>query len=204
MLGATNTTNNGHSEELAPDGASAKAAKVQEKPMNMDTFHAFAAENPAAIATYIEQGKKTGIAETRAAEKIRFKAIREACGDNLALAVELFDNNKDADDAKIAVAAIARTKAEVEAATKAANEKIEAQAKEIERLTALNGTQGALPTGAPKPETPADKYESLDADARIQAEWDDNHAECVSKFKVFNAYRGFRVSQLKKPSLPTK
>jgi hypothetical protein len=179
--------------------------------MNLEQFKAFAAENPQAAASFIEQGKNAGAAEARASEKARIIAVREACGGNDALAFDIILSGKDAEDAKLTVAAIAREKANAEAAQKAANDQIAAMTKEIERLKAEAGTQPAVGTVGAAASVASnagagasDKYAAMDDDTRIEAEWSDNLNECTTKFKVFNAYRGFRKSQMNAPKLPTK
>jgi signal peptide peptidase SppA len=176
--------------------------------MSLEQFKAYAAEHPEAVATFIEQGKKAGATDAIAAENIRFKAIREACGDNLALACDLFLAGKDAEDAKFAVEAIAKATAEAAAAAKSTAEMIEVMEKEIERLKAEAGTQAAVGTAgtaaANAAEAPADKYAGMDTETRIEAEWADDVNGCKGKFKQFNAYAGYRLSQMSTQAIPVK
>jgi hypothetical protein len=80
--------------------------------MNIQTSRQFATEHPEAVAALIEQGKKAGIAEAIAGERARMKSLVEACGDNHALANELFLKGEDAAFAGIIVKAIATSATE--------------------------------------------------------------------------------------------
>jgi ATP-dependent Clp protease protease subunit len=194
MLGAQH----GQRDELVPIGASTKAATPTENLMNLEQFKAFAAENPQAAASLIEQGKKAGIAEARDAEKTRFKAIREACGDNIALACELFDANKEPEDAKIALEAIARAKAEAEAASKAQAEALALANKQIERLKAEVGTQSAVGTAGAAASNASDAGAGVsdDPQATAESEWTAN-PELAKQFTSKEVYLAYRVNELR-------
>lgn len=180
----------GPNDPPAPVGTGAKAAKM-ETPMNLETFKAFAAEHPDAVASYIESGKKTGIAEAHTSEIARAKAIREACGGNDGLALDTFLAGKSADEAKATIDAVAKAKADADAT-------IKAQAAEIEKLKAQVGTQGpigGLPAKKDEPEPAAADDTDAQAKAQAEQEWDAKAAGTTA-FKSKENYVYFRVQVL--------
>jgi signal peptide peptidase SppA len=82
----------------------------------------------------------------------------------------------------------------------AANERIASLEKELAKATT---GQSALPALI-EPDAPADPFDGLEGEARIDAEWQANHNGCQDKFKVYNAYLGFRRSMAEKPAMPAK
>lgn len=181
----------GQSEKPASEGAGAKAAKPLENIMNLEQFKAFAAENPSAVATYIDQGKKAGASEARAAELARAKAIREACGGNDAVALDTFLAGKESEDATQTLAAIAKASAAASAA-------IAAKDAEIARLTAMLGTQPGIPTGAAiggeleAPSKPAAVGPHAEAEAQAAQEWE-SKASGTEKFQSKDKYVFYRA-----------
>lgn len=177
--------------------------------MNLEQFKAFAAEHPEAVAAYIEQGKKAGAVEAHAAELTRFKAVREACKGDDTLACNTYEAGKDAEDAKFALDAVNRSKAQTTATSAEATAKIEAQAKEIERLKAEAGTQGAIgtsaaakeaakgPTAAPeRPDTNDRTAVAEWAKAAAKHEWDTN-PETHKGFSSEANYVSSRAAELR-------
>jgi ATP-dependent Clp endopeptidase proteolytic subunit ClpP len=179
---------NGPSDAPAPSGAGTEAATILEQPMNLETFKAFAAEHPEAVASYIEQGKRAGISEAASSASARARAIREACAGNDTVAFDTFLSGKDADDAKATLAAIA-------SATAATNAALAVKDAEIARLTAVIGTQGAVGTAAavaaanaPAPVAIAAKSP---AEAQAMEEWDAK-ASGTEKFQTKEKYVFYR------------
>lgn len=142
---------------------------INERVMKMtkEQFAGLMAEHPDWIAGDIEQAKRTGEKDAYVKELTRIKAIREACGGDDSLALDVFIAGKEADDAKLAIAASMRVKAAHDAT-------IKAQAAEIEKLKAQVGTQGAVGTSVAAGNTamPA----PTDAKAKAEKEWDENPA----------------------------
>jgi ATP-dependent protease ClpP protease subunit len=207
-IAASLLVQNGPSEPPKPSGDGAKAANVKEVLMNLDSFKAFAAEHPEAVSAYREEGKKLGVAEAHQSELARFKAVRDACGGNDALACDLFSAGKDAEDAKLTLAALAKTEAKAKADAEAAAAALAAKDAEIERLKAQAGTQGAIGTSGAaanavkdtstndadlSPEARAEK--EFDSDEKIQDDFTkvngskDSARRAYVKWKI-NAERG--------------
>lgn len=186
--------------------------------MNLEQFKAFAAENPNAVATYIEQGKKAGATETLTAEKVRAQGCREAAAGNESLAWDFYLAGKDGEDVKLAVNAIKR---ESDAATKAKTDADAAVAKanadataalavkdaEIVRLKAEAGTQGAVGTStaakaasdkAKEEIKSAEEFEKIeDPKARAEAEWKADFEGCRAAFSSEAAYVAYRKVELR-------
>lgn len=166
---------NGQRDKPASEGAGATVANPLENTMNLEQFKAFAAEHPEAAAPFIEQGKRAGATDARATEMARAKAVRDACGGNDSLALDLFIAGKEAEDAALTVATVAKAKADVEAT-------IQAQAKEIEKLRAQVGTQAAIGGTSAVVETSATA--TLDPKVQAEQEWDTTpaiHANWISR-----------------------
>lgn len=178
----------GQSDKPAPEGAGAKAATILEKPMTLDAFKAFAAENPSAVAAYIEQGKKTGDLDARE----RAKAIRAACAGNDGLALDTFIAGRDASDAAAAVAAVAKARTDADAT-------IAAQAKEIDKLKAQIGTQGAIGTAGAIAEAAKEAPGKPDeSDHKAVAEWEwANEKDKAKGFTSKERFVAFRTQELK-------
>lgn len=181
------------SDPNASTGANAPGAKVAnpslEKTMNLENFKAFATEHPEAVASYLDQGKKTGAAEARA----EFKKLLEASAGNTAVAIEAFYAGHDAEAVKATVAAIAKATADSAAAIKAKDA-------EIENLKAQIGTQGPINTaGAAKKDAEA-PTQDLSPKAQADAEWESGKVgnATLDKNKWVNkaAYVGFRTREL--------
>jgi signal peptide peptidase SppA len=131
------------------------AAITETSNMNAEAFKSYAAEHPEAVAGYIEQGQKAGIAIGTKAERDRSIATIEAAGENTDLAIEAIKAGHDADTVKIAAAAaekekvkaaaIAAEAAKVKAAAdEAAKAVAEAHAKEVAEL---KEQMAAMPRG---------------------------------------------------------
>jgi signal peptide peptidase SppA len=199
-------------DSVASPEAAMTAISERTKTMTHEQFMSSLAENPGWIAGEREQAKKLGAKETRDAEKSRLTALREACGGNDSLACELFTAGKDAEDAKITVAAIARAKADAEASNKAQSEALAKANAEIERLKAEAGTQPAVGTagaaaanaanagkGGAAPERPAtDDRKAIAAWAKDAAihEWD-NDESVRSGFSSKENYVLARAAELR-------
>jgi len=177
------------------------------------------AEHPDWNAGELDQAKKLGAKEARDAEKSRCISVREACAGNDTLTLDTFLAGKDSEDAKITLAAISKAQAQAATASKEATDKLAVQAKEIERLTALVGTQGAVGTSAaavaasagagkagPAPEAPTN------GDPKALAAWSKGVAiheweadESVRKgFSSKENYIGFRAAELRGEDHATK
>lgn len=169
----------------------AMAALQQETTrMNMESFKAFAAEHPEAVATFIEQGQKQGAKLGQDATI----AMIEAFPGRTAFAIEQIKAGRTIDEAKAIAATVERETAE-------ANATIAAQQAEIDRLKAEAGTQPAVGTRiAAQSEASGSKVaafvEGSDPKAHAAAEWeaDKTLAEQFTSKDVYIAYRAAELS----------
>lgn len=170
-------------DEVASFDVAMTAITGKVNQMNKEQVNAYLAENPEAVASITEQGKKAGMAESRSAELARAKAVREAVA-NDSLAWDLFLAGKDADEAKSAmelagklsaqhVAELAKTKAELE--------KVKAEA----------GTQGAVAVAAVT--TVATDKPADDPKAIAAWEWEN---EKPQGFSTKERYVAVRIAEL--------
>jgi len=190
-------------------------AALKGEPVNLDSFKAYAAEHPEAVAGFIEQGKKTGAVEARASESQRMKDIAAACGGDYEMAVNSFVAGHDAPTVKLAADAAAKVKTQADAAAKAQADAIAAKDAEIAKLKEqaafAQGGQRAIGTGATADankaangaaaadaDLPIDKKAELefDNDAKIRAEYNNNKRAYV-KWRV-NSARG-NIQKLSNP-----
>jgi ClpP class serine protease len=208
---AANALELGLIDEVKSFDLTMQAISIEVKSMTADSFRQHAAEHSeAAEVKELEQrGYKRGTTSATESELARFKAVREACNGNDTLACDLFAAGKDAEDAKLTLAALAKTEAKAKADAEAATAALAAKDAEIERLKAQAGTQGAIGTSvaaaqaakeenkqAPaKPET--DDRKALAAWAKESAgfEWD-NDATVRTGYSTKDRYVAFRSQQL--------
>jgi signal peptide peptidase SppA len=127
--------------------------------MTDEQIAAHLAEHPELSAKYIEQGKKAGIAEGTAQSKDRLAALLKAADGNHKLAYEAFQQGHEPEAVALAVAQAKEAREQAKAESDAKQAQIDAQAKEIERLKTLAGTQGAVNTTAAVQETEEKKQE---------------------------------------------
>lgn len=152
----------------------------------------------------LEQAKRDGYAEGVKAGKVdartELKTFLAAFPGSEKWAADQFALNRTLDEAKA-------LRADIDKATADAAAQIKAKDAEIEKLKAQVGTQGAVGTESKTGEeksSPDDKYAAIaDLDERIETEWSDDHNGCKAKFKVFNAYLGYRKSVESKPAMKT-
>lgn len=149
-------------QPLATVAGADAATPSPEKSMTIDAFNAFAAEHPDATAKYVKQGKDAA----RSEEIARAKAIKEVCPD-AALALDAFIGGQTSDEVKTTADAVAKARA-ADAAALAAKDA------EIQRLTALIGTQGAIGTNgeAQDASNRANKPDPSDVKASAEFAWD--------------------------------
>lgn len=178
------------------------AVPTQEIPMNLEAFKAYAAEHPDAVASYIEQGKKAGAIEARAAEAERLRLILDVCPGREALAVQTFLAGQDADAVKVVAAHLASEAKAAETREAALRAELAASKLALEKASFAQGGQPGLdlkaaaepvnPADAPKPDNPAEV--KVWAKAKAEAEWAAKDAR-VARFKEKNAYVAFRTAQ---------
>lgn len=181
--------------QAPPRGVPVDRVITQEtKPMTKDTFLAYAAENPDAVASYVDQGKKAGIAEGRQQLLDGLKANLTAADGDYKLAIDGLLAGHGPEAVKFA-ADNRKAEAEARIAAEAKAKQAEAQAEFV--------ADGAKPIALPKAEAKADdKFAGLEGKELIEAQWAANHEGCKDMFKVYNAYLGYRLSIASKPALP--
>jgi signal peptide peptidase SppA len=193
---AANALELGLIDEVESFDLTMQAISTEVKSMTAESFRQHAAENSeAAEVKEIEQrGYKRGVTSATESETARFKAIRDACGSNDTLAADLFLAGKDADDAKLTLAAMAKSEAKAKADADAAAAAIAAKDAEIERLKALAGTQGPIGTPAPKADPVNDPAATPEQKAR--AEWAANKDNCHDTFISEKVYVSARIREI--------
>lgn len=174
-------------DEVASFDAAMTAISKEVMKMTKEQFSAVLAEHPDWIAGEREQAKKAGVADGHAAESARMRGLREACAGNDSLACDLFLAGKDAEDAKVTVAALSKASADYDAT-------IKAQAAEIEKLRAQVGTQDAVGTSAAASDAEKSKNAPSDPKARAEKEWDED-SELQAKWEK-KYYIKARVKEL--------
>lgn len=172
--------------------------------MNRQQFDAFAAENPDAVKSYIEQGRKQGEADAAsaasAAQIERMNGIAAAFGISEHPAVVSFAAGHDVATAKLIADAGVKARAEADATAKR-------QAEEIEKLKAQIGTQSAVAVAGniaadAKPAAP--KVEaSADPVAQAKAEWKAD-AKLADSFISEDVYVAYRAADLRGQVTRTK
>jgi ATP-dependent protease ClpP protease subunit len=169
--------------------ASATGATVakQENTMNLEAFKAFATEHPEAVASFIDQGKKAGIAEARES----LKALIEASAGNTAVALDAFYAGQDAEQVNATIAAIAKATADKDA-------ELKAQAAEIAKLKAQVGTQSAVGTAAAAAEGEKVAAPITDPKAAAKSEWDAMTPEQKDKWASEAIFVRVRAKELAK------
>lgn len=124
-------------DSVASVGDAMAAIQMETYKMTLESFNSFAAEHPEAVASFVEQGKKSGMAEGAKQERDRVGSVLKAYGLDSHPACASIAKGDDADTAqRIAdVAAKARADAEASAASAAATHKAETErlAKELEK-----------------------------------------------------------------------
>ena len=194
-VASNDSTLNGLSAKVAACAAPATAI-TKETPMNMESFKAYAAEHPEAVASYVDQGKKAGEAAARTEERTRLQAIVAECPNRPGLAISAFLAGQDAESVKLTVAELDREAT----ATKAA---IEAKDKEIERLkfqagtTNPVGTAGAAKEGAKGEQQPAAPVAAnLEPEAQAKLEWGKLTAEQKAEWPSERHFVLYRKAEL--------
>lgn len=176
--------------------------------MNMESFKAFAADHPEAVATFIEQGQKQGIKLGQNATI----AMIEAFPNRVQFAIEQIKAGRTIEEAKEIVAVIdsetaeakaASDKAKAEADAKVAAAQAEADAKiaahkaEIEKLKAEIGTQSPVGVKPKVESTPVipEFTEGTDPKAHAAAEWEADKA-LADSFASKDVYVAYRAAEL--------
>jgi len=190
-------------DEIASLDAAIQALSSRSVKMNpTEQVKQIAAEHPEAVQSFIEQGKKAGIAEAHKAEIDRMRTIADACPGREKLAIKSFLENEDAEAVKRTVTVL-----EEEAASRKANDdklagELASKDKEIEKLRAQVGTQGAIGTAGSakedeqKQQVAGDPSKIEDPKARAEAEWASD--ENVRKsFSTKERYVAVRTAELK-------
>ncbi len=169
--------------------ASGSAKPLEHQQMNLETFKAYAAEHPDAVASYIEQGKNAAAAETYRKEVDRMKAIASACPGKPQFAIDQFVAGNDPEAVKATASAI-------DAETKALNDKLAEQAKEIDKLKALAGT--VAPVAGAKVDEPGAKSMPANLTPEAQAAWEwDNAPDIKGTSSNKDAFVAARVAEIK-------
>lgn len=167
-------------DEVASLDAAMTATIQESKKMNAEAFKAYAAEHPEAVASYIEQGKKSGVADGIKQERDRFDRVLAAAGGSTALAIAGFKAGHDGDTVKLAADVAAEAKASADAIAKAGSEASAAKDAEIaklkEQVAFVQGNQGGVATGAAtqaaaKPKAEAPENPGDDAPIEQRREW---------------------------------
>ncbi len=164
-------------------------AKPQEHlTMNLETFKAYAAEHPDAVAAYIEQGKNAEKAGAHRAEIDRMKAITAACPGKPQFAIEQFVAGSDPEAVKATASAI-------DAETKSLNDKLAEQAKEIDKLKALAGN--VAPVAGAKVDDPGAKSMPTNLTPEAQAAWEwDNAPDIKGTSSNKDAFVAARIAEI--------
>lgn len=98
--------------------------------MDIKEFQAYAEKNPEWVAKYREEGKRASLADGHAEAKTELKALMDAAGEDIKLAVESFMSGKDSEDVKAIVAdRAAQAKSHAEQVAKLAEENAQLKAK---------------------------------------------------------------------------
>jgi ATP-dependent Clp protease protease subunit len=105
-----------------------------------EQFDAFIGENPDAVAAYIEQGRKAGIADARA----EFKLMLDTAGTRIDLAAKSFAEGRDIDTLKAVVE-------ELNAAEEKHQAALKVKQAELDRFNASGTAPVALPPQKPEP-----------------------------------------------------
>lgn len=168
-------------------GEAKPAPSLKESTMiTLDQFKSFAGEHPEAVASYVAEGKKSGIADGRTEAKATLKSLIESAKGDSKLAVDAFLNGKDAD---VVAAVVAEREAQATASAKALADKDA----EIAKLKAQVGSQGAVGHVPAEPVNASDKpAPANDPKAAAKAEWDAMAADAREAWvneKTFVSYR---------------
>lgn len=160
-------------DSVASVGDAMAAIQMETYRMTLESFNSFAAEHPEAVASFIEQGKKSGFADGSKQERDRVGSVLKAYGlDSHPACASIAKGHDPETAAMIAdVAAKSRADAEAVAATQAAAHKAETERlnKEIEKARFESNGQGPVAGGAVKPVVSADPK---DTKAQAEQEWD--------------------------------
>ena len=178
-------------DDVASLDAAMQAITDEVTRMTQEAFNAYMVEHPEAVAGEREKGKKAGIAEARAEARAEAVAIRDACGKHFEIALEAICTGQSVEAAKAIVLAVEKSTADSTA-------KLAEQAKEIERLKAQAGTQGAVAiVGTIKADAKAtpNYAEIADPKARAKAEWDGDQ-NIRNQFVDEKTYCAYRVAEL--------
>lgn len=155
-------------DEIASLDAAIEAASTRSSTMTpAEQVRQIAAEHPESVASYIEQGKKAGLADGRKEYKDLLQSNVDAAGGNYELAVKATLAGHDPEAVKLAVDAKAKAEAEAKAREDAHKAEIEAKQKEIDRLKFEAGGQKAIGIQA-KEDKPVD---TSDPKAVAEAKW---------------------------------
>jgi signal peptide peptidase SppA len=177
-------------DEVSTLDAVMAAISKESYSMTREQFDAFAVEHPEAVASYVDQGKKAGHSSAVA----EFKAIREACGDNLAIAVDAFETGQSVDSAKSTVAAVAKARADEAAKYAGKDAEIAALKAQVEKAQFVAGSQGAVGTGVAADKEPEAKvYGSPKEQAEAEFE---ASAEIRQNYMNKSVYVAGRVAEL--------
>lgn len=184
-------------DEVASIDAVMQAIEQEIQSMNSEQFNAYTAEHPEAVASFVEKGKKAGIAEAHQAEIDRMAAIEAACPGRPQVAIDAFKAGHDAEQVKLTISALDRELAAAKAADEANAKAMAVKDAEIEKLKAQIGERPAVATGAQQHADPVSvDPESDDPKAVAAAEWKANKDGCQSSFTSEAAYVGYRVADL--------
>jgi len=183
-------------DSVASVGDAMAAIQMETYRMTLESFNSFAAEHPEAVASFIEQGKKAGMAEGIRQERDRVEGVLKAYGlpaDNTALLSVTNGDDPElakriAEASRKARASAAEESAQALAASKAENERI---AKELEKAKFEASGQGPVGGGKGTSQGASGSTAGLDPKTQAEQEWetDPSVREGFSSKENYVSYR---------------
>lgn len=163
-------------DSVASVGDAMAAIQMETYRMTLESFNSFAAEHPEAVASFIEQGKKAGVADGAKTERDRVGSVLKAYGlDSHPACASIAKGHDPETAAMIAdVAAKSRADAEASAATAAAAHKAETErlAKELEKAKFEASGQGPIGGSKSTQQGAGSSAAGLEPKKQAEQEWE--------------------------------